>query len=511
MQARLEAAEHKLALARVALDAAKKRVRVQREAIGELAASNYANGDPKLMGLAVMLNSTDPAEVTSQMNTIDSLMNKQTELLKDLKEARAQMIAEEAKVEKAKEAVAVQRKEARANLVRRQGLERSAEEAKAEVAKLVVRDRAAQAQAASARRADEAQLSALKKQEDRIRAQILERARRQRAAARAGGGGGFKGSTSTFLQRPVPGVVTSPFGYRRHPIYGYWGLHDGTDFSAPCGTLNRAAGSGTVISRYWSDVYGNRLYLDLGQVNGKNLTVVYNHLSGYRVGVGQHVSRGQVVGYAGTTGWSTGLSPALHRAAQRQPGEPDELPLSRRFPASRQDAAVSFVRSACRERMAPMVKEKGQKLVAQNRKARYDFHVDDTFEAGLVLVGTEVKSLRAGRATLVDGFAEITNGEAFLHGVHIPEYTQGTWTNHEPRRVRKLLLNRHEIDKLESKVHEKGFTLIPLSLYFKDGRAKVEIAVARGKKTYDKRHALAAKQADREKQQALGRQLKGMD
>jgi len=99
----------------------------------------------------------------------------------------------------------------------------------------------------------------------------------------------------------------------------------------------------------------------------------------------------------------------------------------------------------------------------------------------------------------------------FLHGVHIPEYTEGTWTNHEPRRVRKLLLNRHEIGRLESKVNERGFTLIPLSLYFKDGRAKVEIAVARGKKTYDKRHALAAKQADREKQQALGRQLKGMD
>ena len=158
-----------------------------------------------------------------------------------------------------------------------------------------------------------------------------------------------------------------------------------------------------------------------------------------------------------------------------------------------------------------MVKEKGQKFVAQNRKARYDFQVDDTFEAGLVLVGTEVKSLRAGRATIVDGFAEITNGEAFLHGVHIPEYTEGTWTNHEPRRVRKLLLNRHEIDKLESKVNERGHTLIPIALYFKDGRAKVEIALARGKKTYDKRHALAAKQADREKQQALGRKLKGMD
>ena len=157
-----------------------------------------------------------------------------------------------------------------------------------------------------------------------------------------------------------------------------------------------------------------------------------------------------------------------------------------------------------------MAKEVGRKLIAQNRKARYDYHIDDVFEAGLVLVGTEVKSLRAGRATLGDGFGEITNGEAFLHGVHIPEYTEGTWTNHAPRRVRKMLLNRHEIDKIESKVKERGFTLVPLSMYFKDGRAKVEIALARGKKTYDKRHALAERQANREKQQALGRRSKGI-
>jgi len=158
-----------------------------------------------------------------------------------------------------------------------------------------------------------------------------------------------------------------------------------------------------------------------------------------------------------------------------------------------------------------MAKEVGRKLIAQNRKARYDYHIDDVFEAGLVLVGTEVKSLRAGRATLGDGFGEITNGEAFLHGVHIPEYTEGTWTNHAPRRVRKMLLNRHEIDKIESKVKERGFTLVPLSMYFKDGRAKVEIALARGKKTYDKRQALAERQANREKQQALGRRSKGME
>ena len=158
-----------------------------------------------------------------------------------------------------------------------------------------------------------------------------------------------------------------------------------------------------------------------------------------------------------------------------------------------------------------MVKQQGHKLIAQNKKARHDFHVEDTYEAGLVLTGTEVKSLRAGRASLVDGFAEVHSGEVFLHGVHIPPYTEGTWTNHEPRRVRKLLLNRQEIDKIESRVNERGLTLVPLALYFKDGRAKVEIALAKGKKTYDKRRALAERQANREQQQALGRRLKGME
>ena len=157
-----------------------------------------------------------------------------------------------------------------------------------------------------------------------------------------------------------------------------------------------------------------------------------------------------------------------------------------------------------------MAREQGQKIVAQNKKARHDYHIDDTFEAGLVLVGTEVKSLRQGRASLVDGFAEIDRGEAWLLGVHIPEYSQGTWTNHSARRKRKLLLHRAEIEKIERKTSEKGYTLVPLSLYFKDGRAKVEIALARGKKAYDKRQTIATRTAEREKQQALGRHLKGM-
>ncbi|MGH8895071.1 MAG: SsrA-binding protein SmpB [Actinomycetes bacterium] len=158
-----------------------------------------------------------------------------------------------------------------------------------------------------------------------------------------------------------------------------------------------------------------------------------------------------------------------------------------------------------------MPKEQGRKLVAQNRKARHDYHIDDVYEAGLVLTGTEVKSLRAGHATLVDGFAHIRDGEAWLSNVHIPEYTEGTWTNHEPRRDRKLLLHRQEIERLIGKTKEGGVTMVPLALYFKDGKAKVEIALARGKRTYDKRQALAEKQSKRETERALSRRSSGKD
>jgi SsrA-binding protein len=150
-----------------------------------------------------------------------------------------------------------------------------------------------------------------------------------------------------------------------------------------------------------------------------------------------------------------------------------------------------------------MVKQTGQKPIAQNRKARHDYHIDDVVEAGLVLTGTEVKSLRLGRASLVDAFGSVRGRELWLQNLHIPEYTHGTWTNHEPRRTRKLLLHRDEMEKLIKAVEQQGVTLVPLSLYFKDGYAKVELATARGKKDYDKRHALAERQANREAQRAL--------
>ena len=155
------------------------------------------------------------------------------------------------------------------------------------------------------------------------------------------------------------------------------------------------------------------------------------------------------------------------------------------------------------------MKEKGRKLIAQNRKARHDYALLDTYEAGVALVGTEVKSLRLGRASLVEAYATVDDGEVWLRGLNIPEYTLGSWTNHEPRRTRKLLLHREEIERLIGKIREGGLTLVPLSLYFSDGKVKCELALARGKKSYDKRSDLATRDANREIQRAYGRAAKG--
>lgn len=156
-----------------------------------------------------------------------------------------------------------------------------------------------------------------------------------------------------------------------------------------------------------------------------------------------------------------------------------------------------------------MVKEIGRKVIAQNKKARHDYSIADVIECGLVLTGTEVKSLRAGRASLIDGFAMVNKGELWLMGVHIPEYTEGTWTNHTPRRDRKLLVHKQELNKLIGKLKDSGTTLVPLQLYFKDGKAKVEIAVAKGKKAHDKREAIKEREANREVSRVVSRTLSG--
>ena len=152
-----------------------------------------------------------------------------------------------------------------------------------------------------------------------------------------------------------------------------------------------------------------------------------------------------------------------------------------------------------------------RKVIASNRKARHDYTVVDTYEAGIALQGTEVKALREGRASLVDGYATIDGGEVWLQGVHIAEYAQGTWTNHAPRRKRKLLLHKAEIERLEQRTKESGLTLVPLQLYFSGSHVKVEIALARGKRCYDKRQDLAKRDAQREIAREMGRRVKGRE
>lgn len=156
------------------------------------------------------------------------------------------------------------------------------------------------------------------------------------------------------------------------------------------------------------------------------------------------------------------------------------------------------------------MKEKGRKVIATNRRARHNYTILDTYEAGIALVGTEVKSLREGKASLVDAFATVDDGEVWLRGLHIPEFSHGTWTNHAPRRVRKLLLHRREIERLVGKSREGNQTLVPLSMYFSDGKVKVELALARGKQDYDKRQDIARRTAEREVTREIGRRVKGM-
>jgi len=153
-----------------------------------------------------------------------------------------------------------------------------------------------------------------------------------------------------------------------------------------------------------------------------------------------------------------------------------------------------------------MARPSGEKLIIDNRRARHEYHLSDRVEAGVVLMGTEVKSLRGGEATFKQAYAEVRNGEAWLVGLHVPEYVEGNSANHDPDRPRKLLLHRREIERLASSVAEKGFTLVPTRLYFKDGRVKVELALAKGKELRDKRRTMA----DRDARRQIERELKSL-
>ena len=301
MQEKLELARDRLEQAQADLEAGRADMAEQKDAVTELVTTMYQGEDPHLTALNSMMNAEDPADLTWAEEGRDVVVRQETRAYDELRAAEVLLEVREKQVAEAEQQVEVQRQAAAEHLVETQQLTREARDARAQVRETVNARRDAKNAAATARARDLRELQELKRQEARVKAMILAKARR---AARSSSG--YTGSTGSFLGFPVPGgYVTSPFGYRTHPIYGYYSLHDGTDIGKGCGAPMVAAGTGRVISRTWSPVYGNRLYVNVGTVNGKNVTVVYNHAAGYNVGVGATVARGQTIGYMGTTGWST--------------------------------------------------------------------------------------------------------------------------------------------------------------------------------------------------------------
>ncbi len=299
MQEALELAQARLEQAEADLVQGQADLEDQREAVTSMIAEIYEAGDPRLEAFASMIQAEDQADLTWTQEGQSVMVGQETQAYDELRAAEVLLRVRQDQRAEAEAEVARQRKAAAEHLVLMRELTTQAREQQAAVRAVVVERRDAKAAAAKARAKDLAALRRLKQREQAIKDRIA------RLAARTSGGG-YRGSADGFLGWPVQGgYVTSPFGYRTHPIYGYYGLHNGTDFGGGCGLNMLAAGSGRVVAKYYSSVYGNRLFVYVGKVNGANLTVVYNHASSYNVSVGQQVSRGQVVGNVGDTGWST--------------------------------------------------------------------------------------------------------------------------------------------------------------------------------------------------------------
>jgi len=290
-EARLERAEADLVQGRADLDA-------QRDHVIDTVNDMYQGQSSPLSRFSSFLEADSTEDLTRVEEYENVVVSKEERTYDQLRAAEVLLEITEEQVEDARAEVAVQRKAAAEHLVAMQEMTAAARDAKIRFRETVGVRKDARVAALRARAADRKELAQLKAQERHIKQLILE------AASKAKGG--FNGATGGFLNRPVPGYVTSPYGYRVHPIYGYYGLHDGTDFHTACGSPMYAAAGGRVLSSYYSSVYGNRLVLGVGNVNGKYVSVIYNHATSYRVGVGQTVGRGQVIGYAGSTGWSTG-------------------------------------------------------------------------------------------------------------------------------------------------------------------------------------------------------------
>ncbi len=316
MQAALDKAILRLSDAREDLAEGKAELAAQEEVLGQIAVQNYQQGDPNLLGLSMVLTSQDPAELTSQLNSVRNVLDKESVTLDRLDATRVLLTVKEEEVEAAKEEVAEKRREAAENLERKKVLEAKAEDAEKAVSNLVAARAEAHDAAAAAKRADLEMLRGLQQERDRISDMLARRAeaarrRAEAAAARAAADAAAAAADAAkesngFLDYPVDGYITSSYGMRLHPVYKRWTLHDGTDFGASCGTPVTAAAGGRVIAVYYNEGYGNRVIIDNGYHRGVGLGTAYNHLSSYATYVGQKVERGDVIGYVGNTGYSTG-------------------------------------------------------------------------------------------------------------------------------------------------------------------------------------------------------------
>ena len=301
MQAELVAAEAELTAAEADLVAGREELGTQRHVVASTISDIYMQGDPELLAFASMLNSETTADLTRRAEVRNVVVGRETRAYDELHAAEVLLEVRRRQVSEARDDVAAKRAAAADHLVVMQGLEQEAEAAKSSVRALVGERASARAQARVARAADLQKLKKLEREAARIKDML-----RKRALAALRRSHSRSGPTGGFLDYPTGGPITSPFGYRVHPIYGYWGLHDGADFGPGCGAPIRAAASGRVVSEYYSSVYGRRLIIDHGAVAGVGLATIYNHASGYNVGVGAQVDRGQVIGYVGNSGWSTG-------------------------------------------------------------------------------------------------------------------------------------------------------------------------------------------------------------
>ncbi len=298
MQEQLEVAQARLEQAESDLTQGRADVADQRGAVTDMITEIYQEGDPQLQAFSSMLQAEDAADLTWTQEGQSVMVGRETQAYDQLRASEVLLEVRQDQLADAEADVAEKRQEAADHLVVMRDLTAEAAAARTRVREVVGERQGARAAAAQARARDMAALQRLKARERDIKERIARQASRTT--------GGYRGSAGGFLGSPVQGgYVTSPFGYRTHPIYGYYGLHNGTDFGGGCGLNMTAAGSGKVVAKYFDSVYGNRLFIYVGRVNGTNLTIVYNHASSYNVSVGQQVSRGQVIGSVGDTGWST--------------------------------------------------------------------------------------------------------------------------------------------------------------------------------------------------------------